>query len=81
MFSKALNPPPSLSVDEIVQIVKDRTPEVGIKYWVMLYDPKGEMISKKLLRVYPGRGVEAEMLGKQIGFELGRDAFDDLEES
>ena len=49
-------------------------------YQVMLYDPKGEMISKKVLRVYPSDCAAAEMLGRQIGFELGRDAFADMTE-
>jgi hypothetical protein len=53
MFSKALNPPPSLSVDEIAQIVKDRTPEVGIKYWVMLYPLHADGINSRPITTAP----------------------------
>jgi hypothetical protein len=50
-------------------------------YWIMLYDPKGEMISKKLFRVYPREDGAAELLAGQIGLELARDAMADMEES
>lgn len=49
-------------------------------YWVMLYDPKGEMISKKLFRIFPHEESAGEYLGSRIGKELAIDAFDDMKE-